>query len=164
MSRAAPRAWQRMLSGRRLDLLDPSPLDVEIEDIAGEALYDDFIEGDGIVLVIARMDTDGEEGVFTDGMGHIWVHVAPIIEEKAFRSEIDREKRKSAVMVVGDRAQERAVSAEDDDAGRERSGEDIPVHRVDVVAEILPCEVGPRIVDDLEMLGSFLCFHGGKEE
>ena len=31
---AAFRAWQRMLSGRRLDLLDPSPLDVEIEDIA----------------------------------------------------------------------------------------------------------------------------------
>jgi uncharacterized protein len=30
----SPRAWQRMLSGRRLDLLDPSPLDVEIEDIA----------------------------------------------------------------------------------------------------------------------------------
>ncbi|MDO6963610.1 HD family hydrolase [Rhizobium alvei] len=29
-----PRAWQRMLSGRRLDLLDPSPLDVEIVDIA----------------------------------------------------------------------------------------------------------------------------------
>ncbi|MGH6769960.1 MAG: YfbR-like 5'-deoxynucleotidase [Xanthobacteraceae bacterium] len=29
-----PRAWQRMLSGRRLDLLDPSALDVEIEDIA----------------------------------------------------------------------------------------------------------------------------------
>jgi 5'-nucleotidase len=28
------RAWQRMLSGRRLDLLDPSPLDVEVEDIA----------------------------------------------------------------------------------------------------------------------------------
>jgi 5'-deoxynucleotidase YfbR-like HD superfamily hydrolase len=31
---APVRAWQRMLSGRRLDLLDPSPLDVEIEDIA----------------------------------------------------------------------------------------------------------------------------------
>ena len=31
---SAPRAFQRMLSGRRLDLLDPSPLDVEIEDIA----------------------------------------------------------------------------------------------------------------------------------
>ncbi len=28
------RAWQRMMSGRRLDLLDPSPLDIEIEDIA----------------------------------------------------------------------------------------------------------------------------------
>ena len=33
-SNDAPRAWQRMLSGRRLDLLDPSPFDVEIEDIA----------------------------------------------------------------------------------------------------------------------------------
>jgi 5'-deoxynucleotidase YfbR-like HD superfamily hydrolase len=31
---AEARAWQRMLSGRRLDLLDPSPLDIEIEDIA----------------------------------------------------------------------------------------------------------------------------------
>lgn len=29
-----PRAWQRMLSGRRLDLLNPSPLDVELSDIA----------------------------------------------------------------------------------------------------------------------------------
>lgn len=28
------RAWQRMLSGRRLDLLDPSPFDIEVEDIA----------------------------------------------------------------------------------------------------------------------------------
>jgi uncharacterized protein len=34
MSAAPPRAWQRMLSGRRLDLLDPSPLDIEISDIA----------------------------------------------------------------------------------------------------------------------------------
>lgn len=34
-TRPAPqRAWQRMLSGRRLDLLDPSPLDIEIADIA----------------------------------------------------------------------------------------------------------------------------------
>ncbi len=31
---APPRAWQRMLSGRRLDLIDPSPFDIEIEDIA----------------------------------------------------------------------------------------------------------------------------------
>ncbi len=32
--KAPPRAWQRMLSGRRLDLLDPSPMDIELEDIA----------------------------------------------------------------------------------------------------------------------------------
>ena len=31
---ASARAWQRMLSGRRLDLLDPSPMDVELSDIA----------------------------------------------------------------------------------------------------------------------------------
>ena len=30
----ARRAWQRMLSGRRLDLLEPSPLDIEITDSA----------------------------------------------------------------------------------------------------------------------------------
>ena len=30
----SPRAWQKMLSGRILDLLDPSPVDIEIEDIA----------------------------------------------------------------------------------------------------------------------------------
>ena len=29
-----PRAWQRMLSGRRLDLLNPQPGDIAIEDIA----------------------------------------------------------------------------------------------------------------------------------
>jgi 5'-deoxynucleotidase YfbR-like HD superfamily hydrolase len=34
VQRIAVRAWQRMLSGRRLDLLDPSPLDIEIDDIA----------------------------------------------------------------------------------------------------------------------------------
>ncbi len=28
------RAWQRMLSGRRLDLINPDPADIEIEDIA----------------------------------------------------------------------------------------------------------------------------------
>jgi len=31
---AKPRAWQKMLSGRRLDLLDPTPVDIEIEDVA----------------------------------------------------------------------------------------------------------------------------------
>ena len=34
MARGKERAWQRMLSGRRLDILDPSPLDVELSDIA----------------------------------------------------------------------------------------------------------------------------------
>ncbi len=34
MADRQPRAWQRMLSGRRLDLLDPTPVDIEIEDIA----------------------------------------------------------------------------------------------------------------------------------
>ncbi len=28
------RAWQRMLSGRRLDLLNPTPVDIELDDIA----------------------------------------------------------------------------------------------------------------------------------
>jgi hypothetical protein len=32
--KAQPRVWQRMLSGRRLDLADPSPFDIEISDIA----------------------------------------------------------------------------------------------------------------------------------
>jgi len=31
---AKSRVWQRMLSGRRLNLLEPSPLDIEITDIA----------------------------------------------------------------------------------------------------------------------------------
>lgn len=34
MASQPKRAWQRMLSGRRLDLLDPTPVDIEIEDIA----------------------------------------------------------------------------------------------------------------------------------
>lgn len=34
VGKKSPRAWQRMLSGRRLDLLDPTPMDIEIEDIA----------------------------------------------------------------------------------------------------------------------------------
>lgn len=34
MSEIGGRAWQRMLSGRRLDIIDPSPLDIEIDDIA----------------------------------------------------------------------------------------------------------------------------------
>ncbi len=36
---APPRAWQRMLSGRRLDLLDPSPLDMEHFAMACDMLF-----------------------------------------------------------------------------------------------------------------------------
>ena len=32
--KAPARVWQRMLSGRRLDLIDPSPVDIEVDDIA----------------------------------------------------------------------------------------------------------------------------------
>ncbi|MDB5602160.1 MAG: metal dependent phosphohydrolase [Xanthobacteraceae bacterium] len=52
---AHSRAWQRMLSGRRLDLLDPSPLDVEIADIAHGlarvARWNGQTEGDHIFSV-----------------------------------------------------------------------------------------------------------------
>ena len=34
MADPAKRAWQRMLSGRRLDLLNPTPVDIEVQDIA----------------------------------------------------------------------------------------------------------------------------------
>ena len=34
VSQKPVRAWQRMLSGRKLDLLNPDPADIEIEDIA----------------------------------------------------------------------------------------------------------------------------------
>ena len=49
---ARPRAWRRMLSGRRLDLIDPSPLDVEIADIAhGVARWNGQTEGPEIFSV-----------------------------------------------------------------------------------------------------------------
>jgi 5'-deoxynucleotidase YfbR-like HD superfamily hydrolase len=69
---AHSRAWQRMLSGRRLDLLDPSPLDVEIADIAHGlarvARWNGQTEGDHIfsvaqhtllVELMARRQTGG---------------------------------------------------------------------------------------------------------
>ena len=34
MVKPPARVWQRMLSGRRLDLIDPTPLDIEIADVA----------------------------------------------------------------------------------------------------------------------------------
>ena len=66
------RAWQRMLSGRRLDLLDPTPVDIEVEDIAhglafvarwnGQTLGDwPYSVAEHSLLVeeiFARLDTD----------------------------------------------------------------------------------------------------------
>ena len=37
-----PRAWQRMLSGRRLDLLDPTPITKDTIGLAIEAGHPDF--------------------------------------------------------------------------------------------------------------------------
>jgi uncharacterized protein len=55
------RAWQRMLSGRRLDLLDPSPLDIEIADIAHGlarvARWNGQTSGAHIFSVAPRIDT-----------------------------------------------------------------------------------------------------------
>ncbi len=69
---APPRAWQRMLSGRRLDLLDPSPLDIEIEDIAhglarvarwnGQTLGDHAFSVAQHVLLVEEIATDRNPG------------------------------------------------------------------------------------------------------
>ena len=69
MARSAepPRAWQRMLSGRRLDLLDPSPLDIEIEDIAHGlarvARWNGQTHGDHIFSV-------AQHSLFVEGLAH----------------------------------------------------------------------------------------------
>ena len=57
------RAWQRMLSGRRLDLLDPSPLDIEIADIAHtrgalEGKRPDYFQRAGILIDIIDARTN----------------------------------------------------------------------------------------------------------
>jgi 5'-deoxynucleotidase YfbR-like HD superfamily hydrolase len=67
-----PRAWQRMLSGRRLDLLDPSPLDIEIEDIAhglarvarwnGQTLGDHALSVAQHVLIVEDIAGDRNPG------------------------------------------------------------------------------------------------------
>lgn len=67
-SEPPPRAWQRMLSGRRLDLLDPSPLDIEIEDIAhglsrvarwnGQTLGDHALSVAQHVLMVEEIASD----------------------------------------------------------------------------------------------------------
>lgn len=71
-SKPQPRAWQRMLSGRRLDLLDPSPLDIEIEDIAhglarvarwnGQTLGDHAFSVAQHVILVERICCDLDPG------------------------------------------------------------------------------------------------------
>ncbi len=85
-----PRAWQRMLSGRRLDLLDPSPLDVEIADIAhglarvarwngqtsgphvfSVAQHSLLVERIGLHLHPARTGTEGPELLLHDAPEYV---------------------------------------------------------------------------------------------
>ena len=90
---SGPRAWQRMLSGRRLDLLDPSPLDIEIEDIAH-----------GLARV-ARWNgqTDGEHAFSVAEHSLLVERIATELEPK-----LDRQSRLAALIhdgpeyVIGD--------------------------------------------------------------
>src|SRR3990172_5611714 len=89
----APRAWQRMLSGRRLDLLDHSPLHIEIEDIAH-----------GLARV-ARWNgqTDGEHAFSVAEQSLLVERIAAELEPK-----LDRQSRLAALIhdapeyVIGD--------------------------------------------------------------
>ena len=59
----AARAWQRMLSGRRLDLLDPTPMDIEVEDIAHGRFRPSAVKlrpGATIIIVLAAGGYPGE--------------------------------------------------------------------------------------------------------
>src|SRR4030066_222003 len=73
---SSPRAWQRMLSGRRLDLLDPSPLDVELADIAH-----------GLARVARR---DGQ----TDGAHIFSVAQHTLLGEVLLRARVPRLERR----------------------------------------------------------------------
>ena len=81
------RAWQRMLSGRRLDLLDPSPLDVEIEDIAhglarvarwnGQTIGDNAFSVAEHSLLVEKLALQMEPGLSPDCCLTILLHDAP---------------------------------------------------------------------------------------
>lgn len=86
MSKEA-RVWQRMLSGRRLDLLDPSPLDVELDDIAHGlarvARWNGQTSGDHIFSVAQHsLLVEAIAGHMNPDMSHAWrlavlLHDAP---------------------------------------------------------------------------------------
>ena len=87
MAPTAPRAWQRMLSGRRLDLLDPSPMDVEIEDIAhglsrvarwnGQTLGDHGYSVAQHSLLVEAIARTGTPGLGADALLFALLHDAP---------------------------------------------------------------------------------------
>jgi hypothetical protein len=81
------RAWQRMLSGRRLDLLDPSPLDIEIEDIAhglarvarwnGQTVGDHAFSVAEHSLLVERLARRLHPGLSADDRLCVLLHDAP---------------------------------------------------------------------------------------
>lgn len=87
MPPASGRVWQRMLSGRRLNLLDPSPLDIEIEDIAvglaRVARWNGQTSGDWALSVAQHsLLVDDLLGAFRDDVPPAWrllalLHDAP---------------------------------------------------------------------------------------
>ena len=82
-----PRAWQRMLSGRRLDLLDPSPLDIEISDIAhglarvarwnGQTVGEHAFSVAQHTLVVDDIALAGERDLGLDARLALLLHDAP---------------------------------------------------------------------------------------
>jgi uncharacterized protein len=87
MARTPNRAWQRMLSGRRLDLLNPSPIDIELSDIAhglarvarwnGQTIGDyPFSVAQHSVLVMALFGTGQPEASTRDRL-YALLHDAP---------------------------------------------------------------------------------------
>jgi 5'-deoxynucleotidase YfbR-like HD superfamily hydrolase len=82
---AAPRAWQRMLSGRRLDLLNPSPLDIEIEDIAHGlarvARWNGQTRGDHIFSVAQHTLLTGEVARHRGGSGDRRLALAVLLHD-----------------------------------------------------------------------------------
>jgi 5'-deoxynucleotidase YfbR-like HD superfamily hydrolase len=84
---SAPRAWQRMLSGRRLDLIDPSPLDVEIDDIAhglarvarwnGQTTGTNALSVAQHTLIVDELATLMAPGIGASGRLAVMLHDAP---------------------------------------------------------------------------------------
>lgn len=91
------RAWQRMLSGRRLDLINPSPLDIEIEDIAH-----------GLARVARWNGQTAGEHIFSVAQHSVLVELIARRQAAARGADIDRRWRLAMLLhdapeyVVGD--------------------------------------------------------------